>query len=144
MKKSKVKGQSFKFLIVFLPICFLLFSLLGCETIKEGTRGLLGISTKVLKEGRKNAVKKTFNYDHNTCYIRVKEALKAKGCYIYAADKAKKMIAVYLSEQDTTPVGIFFKDIDASHTQIQVSSPSTFAKDFISISLFSALEEKKE
>jgi hypothetical protein len=41
------------------------------------------------------------------------------------------MIAVYVSESDTTPVGVFFKGVDNSNTEISVSSPSLYAKELI-------------
>jgi hypothetical protein len=36
-------------------------------------------------------------------------------------------------------VGIFFKEIDKENTQIEVFSPSCYARDLISAKLFSAL-----
>jgi hypothetical protein len=55
------------------------------------------------------------------------------------------MIAIYVSETDTTPVGLFFKEIDKSNTQVEVSSPSTYAKELISEKVFKLLKppEKK-
>jgi hypothetical protein len=129
-----------------LTVAYVLcLSLLGCATIKETAKGIAGVSTTVLEEGRKDAIIKTFNYDYNTCYNKVEGILKQIGAYIYAKDKKQEMLAVYVSETDTTPVGIFFKEIDAKNTQIEVSSPSTYAKEFISAKIFSALEpEPKE
>jgi len=111
----------------------------GCASLKETAKGMAGVSTKILEDGRKEAISKTFNYDYNTCYNKVELILKQTGSYMYAQDRKKSMIAVYVSEQDTTPVGIFFKEIDANNIQIEVSSPSTYAKETIAKSLFSAL-----
>ncbi len=119
----------------------LMTSILGCATVIEGTKGFAGLSTKVLEEGRKDAIKKSFNYDFNSCYDKVKDALNRIGSYIYAKDAKKQMLAIYVSGSDTTPVGIFFKEIDATNTQIEVSSPSTYAKEFIATRVFSALEK---
>ncbi|MDI6606544.1 MAG: hypothetical protein QME65_05345, partial [Candidatus Omnitrophota bacterium] len=78
---------------------------------------------------------------YDICYNESKRILKEKGAYIYAEDPAKKMIAAYVSETDTTPVGVFFKAVDDSHTQVEVSSPSTFGKEYISGKLFLSLDK---
>jgi hypothetical protein len=138
----------------------LLATLGGCVTIKEAAKCVAGVSTKVLEDGRKDAIKKTFNCDHTTCYNKTLEKLKQIGTYIYAEDRKKQMIAIYVHKAtepetatneteftitDTTPVGIFFKEIDAKNTQIEVSSPCTYAKEFISTKIFSTLKpEPKE
>lgn len=130
----KLKSQS---LILLL---FLFLSLLGCSTIKEAGLGFAGISTKALEDVRGKAITKTFNYDYNTCYGKVKAALILTGAYIYAQDKHKQMIAVYVSRADTTAVGVFFKGIDANNTRIEVSSASTYAKEAVAENVFSVLE----
>lgn len=124
--------------------CFLIllsFFISGCATVIEGSKEFAGVSTKVLEENRKDAITKTFNCDYFTCYTRTSDILKHIGAYIYAQDIQKHMIAIYVSGQDTTPVGIFFKEIDGSHTQVEVTSPSTYAKELIVGRLFGALEK---
>jgi len=128
-----------KLFVIFIFSFMILIN--GCATIKEGAKKVLGVSTKTLEEGRKNAVSKTFNCDYNSCYNKTREILKDIEAYIYARDTKKQMIAIYVSEQDTTPVGIFFKETDAKKTQVEISSPSSYAKELISTKLFSALEE---
>jgi len=129
------------FLIALLfTVCFLPF-LCGCATLREKMKGFLGVSTKELEEDRVSAIAKTFNDDYFTSYTKILDILKEIKSYIYSQSIKKHMIAIYVSEEDTTPVGIFFKEIDASHTQIEVSSPSTFAKELIAKKLFSALEK---
>ncbi len=128
------------FCIEILIFAFCIFNFIGCSAIKETARGFIGISTKALEDARGKAVTKTFNYDYSTCYDKVKAAIKMTGSYIYARDKNKHMIAVYVSETDTTPVGIFFKGIDGNKTQIEVSSPSTYAKEAVAKNVFSVLE----
>ena len=117
----------------------------GCATITEGAKGIAGISTKSLEDSRKEAIVKTVNDDYQTAYNKAKEVLVNTGSYIYAEDTKKKMIAIYVTKEDTTPVGIFFKEIEANKTQIEVSSPSTYAKELIATRLFKVLnpEEKK-
>lgn len=113
--------------------------LAGCAMIKEAGRGIAGISTQAVEETRKDALKKTFKYDSNTCYNKVEGILKGAGAYIYAKDSRKPMLAVYVSEIDTTPVGIFFTAIDSQKTEIAVSSPAKYAKELIARQIFTAL-----
>lgn len=131
--------RKFCFAILIFAICILNF--IGCATIIEGAKGFAGISTKVLQESRKDAITKNFNFDYNTCYNNVQEILRRIGTYIYAKDVKKNMIAIYVSKEDTTPVGLFFTQIDTTHTQIEVSSPSTYAKEYIAGKIFSALDK---
>lgn len=127
-------------IIALLGYCVVV--LLGCATIIEGAKGFMGISTKALEKARKDAVIMTFNYDYFTCYTKTLDILKLMGAYIYVQNIKKHMIAIYVSEADTTPVGLFFKEIDAANTQVEVSSPSTYAKEFISGKLSSVLGKK--
>jgi len=122
-----------------LALCFVTVS--GCVGFKEGLRGFRGISTKILEEGKTNAIYKSFNYDYNTCYLKVKGILQDIGVYIYATDNRKRMIAIYVSEQDTTPVGIFLTETGKNKTLVEVSSPSTYAKETISSYIFKGLTE---
>ncbi len=146
-----LKIKNFKFCVVISISAFCIFNLLGCVTIKkvgcnvrEAAKGIIGISTKQIEEARKDAAVKTFDYDYASCYKNVKEILSRIGAYTYCDDKNKKFIAFYVSAEDTTPVGIFFKEIDASKTQLEVASPSTSAKETIANNVFSALEKRKE
>jgi len=125
-------------------ICALLFviSTMGCATITEGVKGFAGVSTRALEDNRKTAITKAFNYDYFTCYTQTLDILKRMQAYIYMQSIKKHMIAIYVSEQDTTPVGLFFKEIDATNTQVEVSSLSTYAKEFISGKVFSVLDKK--
>lgn len=134
----------FCFLIGVLPFAFLIFSLFGCAQIKEGTKGFLGVSTDILEKGRVNAIKKEFDLDYNSCIAKSKQVLKNGEAYIYAEDLKKNMIALYVSEADTTPVGLFFKQIDATHTQIEVTSPSSYAKEFIAEMLVKGLSTQEK
>jgi len=140
-------------------ICFILTTafyilstvLFGCATIKEMGKGFAGISTKVLEDHRKDSLKRSFPLDYESSYAEVKKILGKKegqepgkegqGPYIYAEDPAKKMIAVYVSEADTTPVGIFFTVEKKKKTLIEISSPSVYAKEFIAKSIFTGIDE---
>jgi len=149
MKNSKFKIQNFKFLVVVLIFTFYILNFIGCATIIEGAKGFAGISTKTLEKGRKTAIAKTFNYDYFTCYNKTLDILKKIDAHIYTQDIKKRMIAIYISQDDTTPVGLFFKEIEANTTQVEVSSPSIYAKERIAKRVFAMLEglpdpEKKE
>ena len=128
--------------------CLLSVVLLGCTTVKEVAKGFAGVSTQVLEEKRKDALKKYFSIDYDSCYAKVKDILKEKvkengnenGPYIYGEDLQKKMIAIYLSETDTTPVGIFFTEERKGQILIEVSSPSIYAKEFIAKRIFTGID----
>lgn len=109
-------------LIIILMITLILT---GCET----TKCVLGISTKELEALRPQAIVKVVDYDLNTAYDKTLKALKEIDSYIYK--KTHLMLAIYKSQTDTTPVGIFFKQIDTNKTRIEISSPSTAAKEYI-------------
>jgi hypothetical protein len=115
----------------------------GCAGLKEAGKGFVGVSTKVLEEERGSSLKKSFALSHGGCYAKVKEILnqKDKESYIYAQDTQQKMIALYLSATDTTPVGIFFTALASGNTLIEVSSPSLYAKEEIAARVFAGLEE---
>lgn len=141
--------------IIISAFCLLSAILSGCATVKEMGKGFAGVSTKVLEDNRKDALKKSFRTDYETAYVEVKKMLenKAEGQakemkegevwqpYIYAEDPAKKMIAIYVSEADTTPVGIFFTVERKKKTLIEISSPSVYAKEYIAKIIFTGIDE---
>ncbi|MDD5119884.1 MAG: hypothetical protein PHR84_01060 [Candidatus Omnitrophica bacterium] len=133
-----------KMRFVLSGILYLLVAIVsGCATIKEAGKGFIGVSTQVLEDKRKDAIKKSFALSYNDCYLQVKDILSKQGqeSVIYAIDQNKKMIAVYLSLTDTTPVGIFFTEEAGSNTLIEISSPSTYAKEEIANRIFSGIGE---
>ena len=121
-----------------LILCLSVFILCGCCGLKEAAKGVAGISTRSLEEARPSAVSQQFNYGYDECYKRSVQALEKAGSYIYA--KKQGMIALYLSSDDTTPVGVFFKAVDNSNTEVSVSSPSEYAKELLSKILFRGLD----
>jgi len=137
---SWLKARAGAFVFVLL-IC----ALFGCAATKEAAKCVLGVSTKELEDSRENAIKEKLNCAYSECYKDILEGLKSRGTYVYAQDTKNKMIAVYVSEEDTTPVGVFFKVVDDKTTQIEVSSPSVYGKEFIANrikSIFSPGEKK--
>jgi len=128
---------------LFAICCLLSVVFSGCATVKELGKGFVGVSTQVLEEKRKDALKKSFALDYNRCYLRVKDILsqKNKEVYIYAQDYKEKLIAVYLSPTDTTPVGIFFTQEPGGNTLIEISSASIYAKEEIANRIFTGIDE---
>jgi len=123
------------FIFCFIYLC-------GCLPLKEDMRGFAGVSTKILEDNRENGLKITFKHDYDSCYKKIMDVLVLNKCYIYANDPRKDMIAIYVSDEDTTPVGIFLKAIDGNSTLVEISSPSTYAKETISKIVFSAFEKE--
>ena len=121
----------------------LIMVLSGCATVKEMGKGFLGVSTVVLDQKRKDALKKSFALGYNDCYAKVKDIFnsKDKESYIYAEDPKQKMMAIYFSSTDTTPVGIFFTEETGTNTLIEISSPSTYAKEEIAHRIFTGIDE---
>lgn len=140
MGNLKFKIQNSGFCTVILIFAFCILNFMGCASLKEKCKGFLGTSTKALEDARGKAIAKTFNYNYNSCYDKVKAGLTAIGSYIYAEEKNKHMIAIFVSQTDTTAVGIFLKQIDANNTQVEVSSQSTYAKETVAKNIFSVLE----
>ncbi len=124
-------------------LCFLFFIfcfLSGCSGFKETTRGFLGVSTKILEDNREGAMKKDFNADLPTIHQKIKDILKIEGAYVYRDDLSANLIALYLSDTDTTPVGIFLTEVDKNSTRIEVASPSTYGKEVIADIIFGTLD----
>ena len=117
--------------------------LCGCSTVTDIGRGFAGTSTRELERGRKEALTQTFSCDVSGCYDETRQILKNIKAYVYAGDKASEMIACYVSEEDTTPVGIFFVPEASGKTRIEVSSPSTPAKESIARQVFDELGKKE-
>ncbi|MBM3243280.1 MAG: hypothetical protein FJZ12_00350 [Candidatus Omnitrophica bacterium] len=124
----------------FALFILVLYSLSGCSGMKEITRGFCGTSTKVLEDTRKDAVVRDFNADFETIRINIKSALKENKSYIYRENTSVNLIAVYISEQDTTPVGIFLTALDIDNTRVEISSPSTYGKEVIAKIIFNSLK----
>lgn len=120
---------------------FLAVLLSGCAGTKEIYKGVLGISTQVLEDGRKDALKKEFGCDLITCHNRVRAILKKNKSYIYADNLEKDLLALYISEEDTTPVGIFFTEAGKRRTLVEVASPSVYGKELIAKIVFDGLTE---
>ncbi|MCX7927345.1 MAG: hypothetical protein N2606_04340 [Candidatus Omnitrophica bacterium] len=127
--------------ISFVIFIFLFF-IMGCASVKEASRGLAGISTQALEErfpgGRTIKVK----MDYDNCVNQTRILLKQAGAYIYKDSPQRKLIAVYVSETDTTPVGLFFESIDEKNTYITFTSQSDYARDYIAEKVEAAFNKR--
>ena len=123
-------------------LLFLAILLSGCAGIKEVCKGIAGVSTQVLEDTRKDGLSQVIGYDLLTCHNKIKSILKEEGAYIYADDLSKDMLALYISEEDTTPVGVFLTEKSKGSTLVEVSSPSTYGKETISNLLFDTLNRE--
>ncbi|MDD5027113.1 MAG: hypothetical protein PHV58_01270 [Candidatus Omnitrophica bacterium] len=124
---------------ILCTFVFLTVLVSGCVGPKEACKGFLGVSTKILEDGRQNALKKEFSCDLITCHNKVRAILKENKSYIYADNLEKDMLALYISEEDTTPVGIFLTDIDKGRTLVEITSPSIYGKELIAKIVFTGL-----
>lgn len=126
---------------ILLSVGFLIMILSGCSTVKEVGKGFMGVSTQVLEQKRSAALRQAFVLGYDDCFAKVKDILntKDKESYVYAGGSKEKMLAVYLSPTDTTPVGIFFTEVAGGNTLIEISSPSTFAKEELAGRIFAEL-----
>ena len=122
-------------------LCVLMLA--GCATLKEGAKGFLGISTKVLDQHRSSAVIGEFDFDQQAAYAKILEALGSMSCKVYHR-QAPSMVALYVSGQDTTCVGIYSTPVSATRTRLEVSSASTYAKEYIAKRLFARLEGRED
>jgi len=114
----------------------------GCAGVKEAGRGIAGTSTRILEDHINDALVREYTLDTAAARDRARRGLLATGSYIYREEKAKQLIAVYVSEADTTPVGLFFEEADRNRTRIRFSSPSTYAKELIAERVDQALSAK--
>ncbi len=122
-------------------VCGLVF-LSGCAFVSEKIKRIEGVSIAPLEDARGRAAVKTINYDYFSCYTRSLDILKNAGSYVYAKGLKKDLIAIYVSELDTTPVGLFFTEKGKDSTQLEIASPSDYARDLISKKVFEELEKQ--
>jgi len=111
----------------------------GCGiTMKEAARGFLGTSTKILEDERPQAISRDFPCKQAECRKKVMELLAEMKTHIYRQEG--DLIAMYYSESDTTPVGIFVTQ-GGEKAIVEVTSPSTYVREHVSRSLFSGLDK---
>lgn len=113
----------------------------GCAGIREGVKGLAGISTRQVEDTLGTASRESFDAEWRWLYAHSETVLREGGSYVYSKDPAKKLIAIYVSEIDTTPVGIFFEEQPSGGTLVAVSSPSVSARERVAQGLFSGLND---
>lgn len=127
--------RSYKAGIFAVSLALVVFSLSACATPGDWVRGIAGTSTRELRDARDTALKKTFDYDYNTCYLKMEAVLK-KMPHVSMYAREAGLIAVNYIHPNTTAVGIFIMPIDKTRTQVAVSSLSTPSKEWIARNLF--------
>lgn len=127
-------------LLTIFSLGYFVVVLSSCASLKETTKCILGTSTRELEEGRKNAITKKINLSASECYNKVLNSINTGSKHYIYAKATNKMIAIYAS-LDNTAAGIYFNEIDANNTEVQVSSPSTFVKEAIAKEVFAVLPE---
>ncbi|MDD5348044.1 MAG: hypothetical protein PHT59_05465 [Candidatus Omnitrophica bacterium] len=130
--------KSYRLMVVFA----LFVAAAGCASVREGWRGFRGVSTKALVDAKSSSVAKKFNLDYAQCVEKTKGILGGIGAYIYEDDPGSGLIAIYVSQTDTTPVGMFFEKLDEKNTQIRFTSQSDYARDYIAGKVESGLQPK--
>ena len=128
-----------RILVIGLLGC-LVIGLSGCACVKETIKGFFAISTKEIENVRDKAIVKIVDYDYDICYQRVEARLVEIGSYVYV--RGKDLLAVYISQTDTTPAGVFFKKIDTQNTQLEIASLAKDTKEYLAEKIFSALEKQ--
>ncbi|MGD9015390.1 MAG: hypothetical protein PVI33_05155 [Candidatus Omnitrophota bacterium] len=121
--------------IIGLLLGYCLVVLAGCASLKQGIRGFLGISTKEIENARVQAIVKIVDYDYASCYKMVEARLAEIKSYIYT--RRADLIAVYISQTDTTPAGVFFREVDNQKTEIAIASPASDTKEYLADKIFS-------
>ena len=131
--------KTHKISLAVLLLVGLILGILGCAGVGEGLRGIAGVSTRELEKARPEAIVRNFDCDLATCVRLAEETLSRIKTHTYA--KRQDLIAVYVSQTDTTPVGVFFKAVEPNKTEVAVSSQSTYAKELIASSLFAGIDK---
>ena len=109
----------------------------GCVSTKAFLEKVKGSSTLEVEQYRSSALKKVFDYDYNTCYEKTDKLLaQMPNVLVYHRDP--DLIALYYSDKaSTTSAGVFFTKIDATHTQVEISSAAMLVKEWIAKNVFS-------
>ena len=138
-----------RLLVIF--VFFLLLPLFtGCATLKELPKKIWGSSTQALEQARAEGVSNTFSLDYETSFNKVIEILKKMDCYIHIKNKKRHLIVAmkFQGPDDTTEVGIFFREKDPQVTEIELSCLSSSLLNYASEKIFSMMdkidENKKE
>ncbi|MFH1655744.1 MAG: hypothetical protein ABH954_03950 [Candidatus Omnitrophota bacterium] len=109
---------------------------------------IVGTDVRQPKEGQKGRYSQSFNCSFPACYEGVQEILQEMRVLIFYKNQKKRMISamyfssIYKNCNDTTEVGIFFKEIASGKTQIDVICGNYNLAKFASEQIFSQLKER--
>jgi len=144
-----LKSRFLFFLFIFMALTVMTT---GCSFIQETARTVWGSSTRALEKARVDAVSGTFACSVEECFQRVtalsRSAVKQEGkgaqtglFDLFLSDPVRGVIVVMgvPGQVDTTEVGIFFQEMDARTTRVEVSSLSSRAKRTVARRVFADL-----
>ncbi len=118
-----------KILIASAVAGSILFS--GCASVGEKMRGVLGTSIREIEASRGKSVKMVVPGDRDAVYTAVLAELKKAGRYIYRRERNEGVIAFYMSAENTTVAGVFLRGLEGGKTEIEIASPSSYARNTV-------------
>lgn len=119
-------------------LIFILF-LASCSPFEISR--VVGIGTRPFKS-KGEVYKKTFNTDFFSSYKIVNEDLKGMGAQFYRGSRSKGFIiatnfdGIFKQCSSSTEVAIFFKELSAGMTEVEVSSLNHSLAQFVAGELF--------
>ena len=124
-----------------IVLIFLLFSL-SCSPLEISR--VAGIGTRPFKTQGK-VHKKILNTDFFSTYERVKDDFIKMGAQLYRGSREKAFIiatnfdSVFKQCSSSTEVAVFFKELSAGRTEVEISSLNYSLADFIADKLFNGI-----
>jgi len=116
-------------LIVLAAAGSVLFS--GCASVGERMHGVLGTSIREIEASRVKSVQMVVPGDRDAVYTAVLAELKKAGRYIYRRERNEGAIAFYMSAENTTVAGVFLRGLEGGKTEIEIASPSSYARNAV-------------
>ena len=122
---------------MIIPVTAAVFFVLaqGCASFSGRVNGFLGKSVREIESSRIKSVKLVIPGDYDTVYAGVLSELKKEGRYIYRQDRNGRLIAFYMSNENTTVAGVFFKETAEGKIELEIASPSSDARNLLAESL---------
>lgn len=125
--------------------------LVGCSTITEPVKVVLGTSTRALENSRIDAVSETYNCNYRECFNAVLaldrknielQPINEKFFNVFQKSWEKRLVVVMgvKGQVDTTEVGIFFVNDQQDSTTVEISSLSSSAKRKVADAVFAELQ----
>ena len=119
--------------------------MIGCSTL-EFSR-LVGVGTRPFHEKGK-VYSATFTRNYFLCYDEALKILKGLQASFYRGERRKNFIITYGFDKvapqcsESTEVAIFFTELGAFKTKVEVSSLNYYLSEFVSAEIFKELNKK--